>query len=220
VTCQETTLALGVYLVGALDPAERAEVDEHLHRCAQCRTELAELAALPSMLDQLTIEDINAEPVALPEDLFDRVAARARADASDAPAAPAAGRHRTRRAALLAVAAVLAVLVAVGITVGTLATQGSPSGYTATQAGIHMHVMLTSQTSGTGLRVTVSGLPRNEQCRLIAVASDGSRDLAGRWWATYSGQAQVTGSTDIPRSELSRLVLLGTQGQRLVTVPV
>ena len=83
-----------------------------------------------------------------------------------------------------------------------------------------MHVTLTSQQSGTGLRVTVSGLPRNEQCRLIAMASDGSRDLVGRWSATYYGQAQVTGSTDIPRSQLSRLVLLGTQGQHLVTVSV
>jgi anti-sigma factor RsiW len=219
VTCQETTLALGVYLVGALDPSERAEVDEHLHHCAQCRAELAELAALPSMLDQLTIDDINAEPVTLPDDLFDRVAARARAD-DEADAPPAARKHRPRRAVLLAVAAVLAVFAAVGITVGTLVTHGQPSGYSATQAGIHMHVALTSQTSGTGLRVTVSGLPRNEQCRLIAVSSDGTRDLAGSWSATYYGQAQVTGSTVIPRSELSRLVLLGTQGQHLVTVPV
>jgi hypothetical protein len=219
VTCQETTLALGVYLVGALDPSERAEVDEHLHHCAQCRAELAELAALPSMLDQLTIEDITAEPVALPEDLFDRVAARARADA-EVDTAPVARQRRPRRTVLLAVAAVLAVFAAVGITVGTLATHGQPSGYSATQAGIHMHVTLTSQTSGTGLRVTVSGLPGNEQCHLIAVSRDGSRDLAGSWWATYSGQAQVTGSTNIPRSQLSRLVLLGTQGQHLVTVPV
>jgi hypothetical protein len=218
VTCQEATLALGVYLVGALDASERAEVDAHLRRCAQCRAELADLAALPSMLDQLTIEDITAEPVALPADLFDRVAARARADAE--PVSPAAGRSRARRAALLAVAAVLAVFVAVGVSVGVVGTHRHSPGYSASQGAIHMHVTLTSQQSGTGLRVTVSGLPRNEQCRLIAMASDGSRDLVGRWSATYYGQAQVTGSTDIPRSQLSRLVLLGTQGQHLVTVSV
>jgi hypothetical protein len=221
VTCQETTLALGVYLVGALDPAEQAAVDEHLQGCPQCRAELAELAALPSMLDQLTIEDITAEPVALPDDLFDRVAARARADAEDEARAGRRRVGRARRVALLAVAAVMAVLVAVGITVGTLGTHGQPAGFTHTsQAGIRMHVTLASQTSGTGLRVTVSGLPGNERCRLIAVSKDGSRDLAGSWWATYSGQAQVTGSTSIPRAELSRLVLLGTQGQHLVTVSV
>jgi hypothetical protein len=83
-----------------------------------------------------------------------------------------------------------------------------------------MTVTLASQTTGTALAVMVSGLPQDEHCRLIAVATDGSRDLAGRWDATYQGQAQETGSTGIPRSRLAKLVLLGTNGQRLVTVPV
>jgi hypothetical protein len=83
-----------------------------------------------------------------------------------------------------------------------------------------MRVAVSSQATGSALRVTVSGLPTEEHCRLLAVGDDGTTDLVGRWDATYAGEAQVTGSTDIPTAHLSRLVLLGNGGTTLVTVPV
>ena len=41
---------LGVYLTGAIAPADRAVVVRHLSACADCRAELAGLAALPALL--------------------------------------------------------------------------------------------------------------------------------------------------------------------------
>jgi predicted lipoprotein with Yx(FWY)xxD motif len=41
---------LGVYLTGAIAPADRAVMVRHLAACADCRTELAGLAALPALL--------------------------------------------------------------------------------------------------------------------------------------------------------------------------
>ncbi|MBX6167003.1 MAG: zf-HC2 domain-containing protein [Thermobispora bispora] len=41
------TLSLGVYVLGALEPRERAYVEEHLVGCAACRNELVRLAPLP-----------------------------------------------------------------------------------------------------------------------------------------------------------------------------
>ena len=41
---------LGVYLTGAIAPADRAVVVGHLAACADCRTELAGLAGLPGLL--------------------------------------------------------------------------------------------------------------------------------------------------------------------------
>ena len=38
--CREIKQALGVYVLGAIDPAERAQVDEHLATCLECREEL------------------------------------------------------------------------------------------------------------------------------------------------------------------------------------
>ena len=41
---------LGVYLTGAIAPADRAVVVRHLNACADCRAELAGLAGLPALL--------------------------------------------------------------------------------------------------------------------------------------------------------------------------
>jgi predicted anti-sigma-YlaC factor YlaD len=213
-TCNDTTLSLGVYLLGALDPDERAAVERHLTTCQLCRAELAELAGLPAMLERLTLDDLTPEPVPPSDDLFERVAAQARAETDPAATRPLALRYRR----LLAVAAALVLVAGVGI--GSWAAL-RPSSDTHISAGhVRMQVTLASQATGTTLAVSVSGLPTDEHCRLIAVAKDGTRDVAGNWDATYGGRANVTGSTSIPRSQLVRLVLLGTNGQHLATVPV
>jgi hypothetical protein len=83
-----------------------------------------------------------------------------------------------------------------------------------------MDAQLEPATTGTTLHVTVAGLPINEHCTLIAVAKDGSRHSAGQWVASYSGKAQITTATDFDRDQLRQLILLGTNGQTLITMPV
>jgi predicted anti-sigma-YlaC factor YlaD len=39
-----------VYLLGAIEPAQRVVVDRHLATCRSCRAELSGLAGLPSLL--------------------------------------------------------------------------------------------------------------------------------------------------------------------------
>src|ERR1700722_19240444 len=48
--CRDIRHALGVYVLGAIDPAERSMVDAHLSTCPECREELAGLAGLPALL--------------------------------------------------------------------------------------------------------------------------------------------------------------------------
>ena len=45
--CADARASLGVYVLGAIDPAERSLVDAHLLTCQDCRDELAGLAACP-----------------------------------------------------------------------------------------------------------------------------------------------------------------------------
>lgn len=52
--CAEARLSLGVYVLGAIDPAERALVDSHLATCRDCRDELAGLAGLPALLARVS----------------------------------------------------------------------------------------------------------------------------------------------------------------------
>jgi len=58
--CREMRQLLGVYVVGAIDPAERAMVDEHLGQCAACRDEIAGLAGLPAMLSRVPAADVES----------------------------------------------------------------------------------------------------------------------------------------------------------------
>jgi hypothetical protein len=81
-----------------------------------------------------------------------------------------------------------------------------------------MSVDVTGTKAGTTVALTVAGLPANEHCTLVAVAGDGSRHPAAEWEATYTGDARFTGWTDVPRSQLRQLVLLGTDGNQLVSV--
>jgi Putative zinc-finger len=55
-TCPRT-VALGAYVLGALEREERARLEEHLETCAICRVELDRLAPLPGLLSRLTLDE-------------------------------------------------------------------------------------------------------------------------------------------------------------------
>ncbi|MGH3273095.1 MAG: zf-HC2 domain-containing protein [Streptosporangiaceae bacterium] len=57
--CRQIRQLLGVYVVGAIDPAERAIVDDHLADCSACREELSGLAGLPALLGRVPREDVQ-----------------------------------------------------------------------------------------------------------------------------------------------------------------
>jgi anti-sigma factor RsiW len=205
---------IGAYVLGSLEATERHEVEDHLRLCMDCVIELSELEPLRELLDQLTPEDVEAAQVRPSFDLFDRVAVAAAAD-GERPVR----RRRLVRPAL--VAAALVLLAGAGAGVAALGSHGYGGNSFATAAGsVHMSVGLGAAKSGTTLRLTVAGLPKDEHCWLVAIASDGSRHPAGQWVATWSGTAEFTGSTDVSRGQLRQIVLFGTHGQRLVSVSV
>ena len=60
--CAGLRQALGVYVVGAIDPAERVLVEQHVAICPQCRAELAALAGIPELLSSVTLEEVESQP--------------------------------------------------------------------------------------------------------------------------------------------------------------
>ena len=48
--CADIRVQLGIYVFGAITPADRAPVVRHLATCPNCRDELVGLAALPGLL--------------------------------------------------------------------------------------------------------------------------------------------------------------------------
>lgn len=51
--CERWRFESGVYILGALSPAERRAYEGHLSRCHPCRDDLASVAGLPGLLARL-----------------------------------------------------------------------------------------------------------------------------------------------------------------------
>jgi predicted anti-sigma-YlaC factor YlaD len=217
-TCDSTArLSLGAYVLGALDPVERAEVDAHLAGCDACRDELAGLAAMPGLLARVRLEDVlEPNPSASPA-MAERLIARLRA----------ARRTRRRRLALVASA-----IAAAAVTAGTvvIAARDTGSGGTASgvasvsasnpQTGVAATIGLRPASWGTAIRVRLRGVPPGTRCWLVAFARTGRREVAGTWRATYDGTADVETATAIPRSELASVAVMTAGKRPLVRAPL
>ncbi|WP_246148871.1 anti-sigma factor family protein [Nonomuraea turkmeniaca] len=104
-TCEEVRLALGAHALGALDPDEALEIDNHLATCEACGAELLELDGVAAFLGKVSERDIElvASP---PRQVLDRLLnARAK---------------RSRRGRLLLVAAASVALLGLGGTIWTV----------------------------------------------------------------------------------------------------
>ena len=114
--------SLGAYVLGALGPAERVELDAHLAGCAACREELASYAGLPALLSRVALQEADDGPPSPPPSLLPRVlGAVERERGRDARRL-----HRWQAgAAALAAAAAAAVLLPV--VVGPALTDQAPS---------------------------------------------------------------------------------------------
>lgn len=226
-------MSLGVYVLGALDPGERNQVDRHLGGCPGCREVLTELAALPGLLSRLTLADVATDDARPPSsdqpamqpspELLDRVLHRATA-ARAAEAAPPA--PRTRRRWLAAAAAALVVLTGGAIALARHTTsRATPApAPVAVATDPTTRVVLQASTFarawGTSIDVQLRGAPPDQRCRLLAVGRDGQQEVAATWQATYQGRATVTGATAIPTTGLVALEIIDDAGRQLVNLPV
>lgn len=206
-TCPQAP-ELGVYVLDALSPDERARFEEHLARCPECAAELAELETLPALLGRVRPEDLEPVRVTPSPGLYDRVAAAARVR-------PA---HRTRRL-VLAAAAVVVLGGAAGAGAAVWSQDDDGGGtWTASSGGLQLTVSASEARDGSALDVTVVGLPAGQDCELVVVDREGDRHAAGEWSATYSGEASWSGWTTVEPSSLAEIVLLGEDGRELARI--
>jgi len=216
--CGEARISLGVYVLGAIDPAERAMVDAHLSTCRDCRDELAGLAGLPALLARVNTDDalhLGDEDFIAPEPM------------SEAPRellgtvldlTSARRRRRGWRNGLLAAAA--AAVIAAGAFAGTHALTSNAGTPTASPNGDNSNfgsggawetaTVMTTTGQGASVRyrampwgiqvdTKVMGIPIGTTCDLYVITKSGKRLQAGGWvtdanegnvW--YSGSAAAT----------------------------
>jgi Putative zinc-finger len=217
-TCPRT-IALGAYVLGALEREERSGLEAHLETCDICRDELDRLAPLPGLLSRLTIDEAEVLATAEPE-----------SPKSPAPLERAlfdVARER-RRSRLMRVAAVAAALVvaAAAVVSGPLLGDGvdEPAPLTAAASdpgtGVHGSAELSGEPWGTRLELSLAGVRPGEHCRLVARAAGGRSEVAATWRAGYLGTAEVPGAVAIPPERLRSLDVVTADGRVLVRMPV
>jgi Putative zinc-finger len=216
-TCP-VTLHLGVYALGAADPAERELVESHLAICQVCRTELARLEPLPGLLARVPAHLLRADP---PPVTHERALAAPLVTAGKTrprPARPAAGRWRGA-AAVVAAAAVLGA--SAGIWLARPAANSLPAAITLSGANpvthLHVTVTLTATSWGTSIRLQALGLPLNQLCRLIVRSRAGATEVAGAWDAWRSGPVSIPASASWRPADIVSLQV-ATTTRSLVTV--
>ena len=220
-TCTDMRIVLGVYVLGAIDPAERSRLEGHLRDCPNCRDELAGMAGLPALLGRVSEPQIELEDGELLESLLARAAAEPR---------PVPIRSSRRRVLLtLSVAAALIIGVILGgVFIGhhdespakkPIATELVNAVDPVTHVAAKLH--LTPKHWGTALEVEISGAPTKAICHMIAVGADGQRDPAGSWKvvSTEDGYGYY-GSTGIDRADLREIKIVTKDGKDLITIPV
>jgi hypothetical protein len=233
-TCHDTRLHLGVYVLGAIDPADRARVDQHLATCRPCRDQLAGLAALPALLGRVTEPQLT--PPAGDDELLTSLLNRAQAER------PRRLPQARRVLVPLAIAGSVAAGTLLGFTLtdhhtttGALpsvsaTTRGPASSPTTTRAAEHLvaadpktkvraEIGLWPREGGTSLSIHLTGVPVHTRCHLIAVSRDGARDTAAGWTIEDEAYDDYRGSTMITRPDLDHLEVVTTSGKTLLTIP-
>ena len=230
---------LGAYVLGIVNDDERAAIEAHLDTCPECRAEVAELSGLRGVLAAAPADAVLADLAAL--------------EAADAPTGvPATDdlllqrtlrevRRETRRSrrvrlvgAAAAVVAVAGLAGAGGVLIGSSEEYGANppvaqdggTTFTATNAttGVELTARVIPANTWTKLNVAVQGVAPGTTCQIVAVATDGRRDVAGSW---VIGQPRpgakrggIDGATSIAPDDLAGVEIVDGTGKRLVSVTV
>jgi hypothetical protein len=224
--CNEVRQALGVYVLGAIDPAERSIVDAHLPHCLDCREELAGLAGLPALLGRVPYAD--AERLALGDEELEE----APAELLDALLAQVSSRRRARRWRVIAVAAAAAIIAVGGggLAGGILMSHQNPPAQATGQGNSYLvkgsdatthvtaHIDYSAARPGTKIQVQVTGIPNGTHCQFWVTTTTGQHLWAGAWTVNSKYGDWYSATTTAAMSQLRSFDISGAHGKILVKV--
>lgn len=212
--CPET-MSVGTYVLGALDAAERLELERHIAWCGFCREELLRLASLPGLLHRVSAEDV-----------IDPLTAVAPPDLPPPPPALPPSPRRIARPRMLLAAAIVVLVVLAGGLVGRqlLADPASQVANSVTWSatdgayGIDTIAHLSTQPWGTDIQLKMEHLSPGQTCMLVVHSRTGQSETAG-WWSTGGGTlASVPGSTSIKLPDIDRVDVVRSDNVVLATL--
>jgi Putative zinc-finger len=225
--CAEMRRALGIYVVGAIAPADRDALERHLATCSDCRDELAGLAGLPALLSRVPAEEVDRLS------LDNTGAERALQPPLQALARRAAQLRRHRLWPALAAAAAAGLIVGGGVVAASSLGGGSPDRPPAAaqqwvpavsgsdpRTDTGAVVRFAARPWGAQLEVQVRGIGAGTRCELQVVNAEG-QDVPSGSWTVVAGHlhAWYPASSSVPSAAIRGFVI--TSGSRdLVTIPV
>ncbi|MGD0604915.1 MAG: zf-HC2 domain-containing protein [Streptosporangiaceae bacterium] len=197
--CAQARQELGVYLLGAIEPAQRALVERHLAACPRCRVELAGLAGLPSLLRRVPA----GEALRLAPD----VAALGPSPPLTVLARRVSGIRRRKWCLTAAAASVAGFAAAAGLHALYPAAARAPAAaaprwaVTADGAnqvtGAWAAVRYTPLPWGTEMEVQVTGVAAGTRCQLL-VTGPGGQDVAAGGWTIAAGHQAAWYPASVP----------------------
>ena len=228
--CTDARPSLGVYVLGAIDPAERALVDAHLLTCRDCRDELAGLAGLPALLARVNQDEIS------------RICAddTVRTVTDDRPPTELIGtvldlaearRRRTRWRFAAAAAAVVAIAAGLYGGLSSLGTQtvkvpltiGVTHWETVHGTGVTgatASIAYSDELWGNAFEVLVNHIPLGTTCQLWVVHPDGSRTQVAAWTtARDEGKVWYAGSMASTSAPISSFQITANHQVLLTATP-
>ncbi len=230
--CTDARPSLGVYVLGAIDPAERSLVDAHLLTCRDCRDELAGLAGLPALLARVNPDEISR---ICPDDTVRTVT-------DDRPPGELIGtvldlaEARRRRTRWRFVAAAAAVVVIAGGLFGGLrsisttqiekvpissgSAQWDIVHATSSVTGATASVAYSQELWGDAFAVLVDHIRVGTTCQLWVVHPDGTRTQVAAWTtAPDEGTVWYSGSMPISAKPISSFQITANRKVLLTATP-
>jgi anti-sigma factor RsiW len=223
-------IALGAFVLGALDPIEADQVQRHLLECADCRAEYRDLAAMPGLLATITETEMASGPMPPGAELLDRLLAGASARSQEPPGRTLARRpHRRRRVVqeqgrqrrrvtigLTAAGLAAALIGALGV--GGVFSGGADSGQTmnASNGPIWGSVNFQPAAWGTSIQLTMHDVPAGDDCTLIAVDKSGESAVASTWYAPKTDTAVIPGAVSMTADSIVKFEVMDKAGKTLL----
>jgi hypothetical protein len=222
---------LGAYALGALEPSEAQEVDEHLATCAECRAELAELEEMKEFLGAVPPEAFLDGPPEGGDLMLRRTLREVRELASEPAVAPASPKRRSRWLTVAAAVVVVAGALGGGVLLGrqTAPDPNQPVAgskqvtTTDTATGATMAATVEPRTGWSWVRVQVKGLKAGDECEMIVTDESGTSWVAGSW--VVSDKAAQDGSTFgggvlVPLDKVQSVEIRTVQGKHVVMATI
>jgi hypothetical protein len=224
VTCHLAHLD-GPYVLGALAPAERLELEQHLVGCAECARSVRELAGLPGLLSRVDPSVVESPQTddPLPSTLL--------------PALLHGVRRTRRRRALVLVGAVAAsaAVVTSGFlltrpdppVVGDRVTASAPAAVTMApvdDAPVRASIRLAPVTWGTRLDLACTylptparyHLPRTARYALFVRTRRGHVEQVGTWASDVGRTMRVTAATSVRRGDIASVEVRTSDGRAVL----